>query len=81
MDFRPDLYPELYRDMVRERMERQRLGEPPRRMRLSASSLALRAQVARTLFRAAFALDSGEVWRGLWEQLTKNEAVGGKVGR
>jgi len=65
MDFRPDLYSDLYRDMVRERIEGHRANERPRRVRLSAGNFTPRARVARTLFRAAFALDSGEVWRGL----------------
>jgi hypothetical protein len=76
MDLRPDLYSELYREMVREQTaESRRLGERRRQARLSAVNLALRARVARMLFRAATAVDSGEVWRVLWEQLTRSDVV------
>jgi hypothetical protein len=73
MDFHPDLYTELYRDTAGERIERQRLEERARQARRAAVGSAPRALVARALFRAATAVDSGEVWRVLWEQLARSE--------
>ena len=76
MDPRPDLYSELYREMVREQTEkRRRVGARFRQACFSTFSPALRARVARMLFRVATAIDSGEVWRVLWEQLTRSEPI------
>ena len=76
MDLRPELCSELYQEMVRERTEKRRkVGEGARQARFSTASLALRARVARMLFRVATEIDSGEVWRVLWEQLTRSEPV------
>jgi hypothetical protein len=76
MDPRPDLYSELYREMVRERtVERWMPVERRRQARHAAGNRALRARLARVLFRAATAVDSREVWRVLWEQLTRSDHV------
>jgi hypothetical protein len=73
MDLRPELYSELYREMVRERRERQRIGERSRRAHRAARDRAPRALVARVLLGAAFAVDSGEAWRGLWERMAGSD--------
>lgn len=71
MDFRPDLQADLYREAAAERIERQRLAAQARQAHCAAGNRAPRARVARALLGAAFAVDSGEVWRGLWDRLAK----------
>lgn len=78
MDFRPD----LYRDLAKERMAEEReLIEQRRLVRLSAGDPSPRARVARILFLVAFTVDSGSVWRALWEQLVRSEPTRSNVGR
>ena len=66
-----NVHPDLLYEMIQaERTRELALAEHRRDALLAIRRPSLRARVARTLFRAAFAVEAEEVWRSLWESLS-----------